>query len=52
VFQVQIARDPEAVPLTRDYIAERIHDLRLRETELATARDSTVEPFQPRKQRL
>ena len=34
VFQVQCARRQDAVPRTRDYIAERMHDLRMRETQL------------------
>ena len=50
VFQVQCARSQEAVPLTRDYIQERIHDLRMREAENTLA-DSTVEPLPLRKQR-
>jgi cyclopropane-fatty-acyl-phospholipid synthase len=52
VFQVQCARRLEAVPMTREYIAERIHDLRMREAEQSAAADPTVEPLQWRKQRL
>jgi len=52
VFQVQCARRQEAVPLTRDYIAERQHDLRLREAQLAEAERGTVEPLPLRVQRL
>jgi cyclopropane-fatty-acyl-phospholipid synthase len=33
VFQVQCARRQDAVPLTRDYIAERVHDLRMLEAQ-------------------
>jgi len=51
VFQVQCARRQEAVPLTRDYIAERMHDLRLREAELSSVEDTTVEPLHRRQQR-
>jgi cyclopropane-fatty-acyl-phospholipid synthase len=32
VFQIQLARQQEAVPLTRDYIAERERALSARET--------------------
>ncbi len=46
VFQVQCARRQEAVPVTRDYIAERVHDLRMREAQLAAEADpGTVEPL-------
>jgi cyclopropane-fatty-acyl-phospholipid synthase len=51
VFQVQCARRQEAVPLTRDYIAERMRDLRLREEELDRGEGATVEPLQRRMQR-
>jgi cyclopropane-fatty-acyl-phospholipid synthase len=52
VFQVQCARRQDAVPLTRDYIAERMHDLRIRETEPSyEEQDATVEPLPRRKQR-
>ena len=51
VFQVQIARNPEAVPLTRDYIAERTRSLRQREAA-AAPRVSRTEPVPLRKQRL
>jgi cyclopropane-fatty-acyl-phospholipid synthase len=51
VFQVQCARRIDAVPMTRDYIAERMQDLRMRETELSSGPDTTVEPLQWRKQR-
>ena len=33
VFQVQCARRIDTVPLTRDYIFERIHDLRMQEAQ-------------------
>jgi cyclopropane-fatty-acyl-phospholipid synthase len=33
VFQVQCARRIDTVPLTRDYIFERIHDLRMQESQ-------------------
>ncbi|HEX9882198.1 MAG TPA: cyclopropane-fatty-acyl-phospholipid synthase family protein [Hyphomicrobium sp.] len=33
VFQVQCARRQDAVPLTRDYIFERMHDLRMQEAQ-------------------
>ncbi len=36
VFQVQCARNQEAVPLTRDYIFERMHDLRMVEAQSGT----------------
>jgi cyclopropane-fatty-acyl-phospholipid synthase len=52
VFQVQCARRQDAVPLTRDYIAERQHDLRMREAQLAAAEHGTVEPLPLRVQRL
>jgi cyclopropane-fatty-acyl-phospholipid synthase len=46
VFQVQCARRQDAVPLTRDYIAERMHDLRMREVQVAAEEDrGTVEPL-------
>jgi cyclopropane-fatty-acyl-phospholipid synthase len=49
VFQVQCARRQEAVPLTRDYIAERMHDLRMREAaQMETAAQAKVEPLQRR----
>jgi cyclopropane-fatty-acyl-phospholipid synthase len=51
VFQVQCARRQEAVPLTRNYIAERMRDLRLREEELDRGEGATVEPLQRRMQR-
>lgn len=37
VFQIQCVRRADAVPLTRNYIAERYEDLRMREAELARA---------------
>ena len=52
VFQVQCARNPDAVPMTRDYIAERMQDLRMREAQLTAADDGTEEPLQLRKQRF
>ena len=52
VYQVQIARRQDAVPLTRDYIAERVHDLRMREAPLAgETGPGTVEPLPRRVQR-
>jgi cyclopropane-fatty-acyl-phospholipid synthase len=52
VFQVQCARRQEAVPLTRDYIAERVHDLRIREVESEAGTGAgTVEPLPRRAQR-
>jgi len=45
VFQVQCARRQDAVPLTRDYIAERMHDLRMREVQVAEEDRGTVEPL-------
>jgi cyclopropane-fatty-acyl-phospholipid synthase len=51
VFQIQCARDQEAVPLTRDYIQERVHDLRMREAQESDAMDATVEALPLRKQR-
>jgi len=52
VYQVQIARRQDAVPLTRDYIAERMHDLRMREALVAAEADQgTVEPLPRRVQR-
>ena len=56
VFQVQCARRQDAVPITRDYIFERMHDLRMREAELtataeAASAGATVESLPLRKQR-
>jgi cyclopropane-fatty-acyl-phospholipid synthase len=52
VYQVQIARRQDVVPLTRDYIAERVHDLRMREALLAgETGPRTVEPLPRRVQR-
>jgi cyclopropane-fatty-acyl-phospholipid synthase len=50
VFQLQITRRQDAVPLTRDYIIERVHDLRMREAESIPG-DTTVEALPRRKQR-
>ncbi len=50
VFQVQCARRQEAVPLTRDYIFERMHDLRMREAESLEG-DATIESLPRRKLR-
>jgi cyclopropane-fatty-acyl-phospholipid synthase len=50
VFQLQIARSQYAVPRTRDYIIERVHDLRMREAESIPG-DTTVEALPRRKQR-
>jgi len=55
VFQVQCARRQDAVPLTRDYIFERMHDLRMQEAELKAAAEAgagaTVETLPLRKHR-
>ncbi len=51
VFQIQCARRQDAVPLTRDYIFERMHDLRMQEAQVNAAADATVEPLHRRKQR-
>ena len=52
VFQVQCARRQEAVPLTRYYIAERMHDLRIREVESEAGTGAgTVETLPRRAQR-
>ena len=51
VFQVQCARNPEAVPMTRDYIAERMRSLRQREAADAPPASRT-DPVPLRKQRL
>lgn len=51
VFQVQCARSQDAVPITRDYIQERLHDLRMREEHPRVAPDATVESLPRRKQR-
>lgn len=52
VFQVQCARRQEAVPLTRDYIAECMHDLRMREAQPVPAvAEAPREPVPLRKQR-
>jgi cyclopropane-fatty-acyl-phospholipid synthase len=52
VFQVQCARNPEAVPVTRDYIVERTRSLRQREAAADVPRVSRTEPVPLRKQRL
>ena len=52
VFQVQCARNPEAVPVTRDYIAERVRNLRQREAAAGAPRVSCAEAVPLRKQRL
>jgi cyclopropane-fatty-acyl-phospholipid synthase len=54
VYQVQCARSPYAVPLTRGYIAERFEDLRMREAEaqVPAAAASSSDPVPLRKQRL
>lgn len=54
VFQVQCARRSGTVPLTRDYIAERYEDLRMREAEVLAADvapPASTEPVPLRKQR-
>jgi len=40
VFQIQLAKRQDAVPLTRDYILEREAELRRREAELLTLREA------------
>ena len=40
VFQIQLAKRQDAVPLTRDYILEREAELRRREAELAALREA------------
>jgi cyclopropane-fatty-acyl-phospholipid synthase len=50
VFQLQITHSQYAVPRTRDYIIERVHDLRMREAESIPG-DTTVEALPRRKQR-
>ena len=52
VFQVQCARSIDAVPLTRDYIAERTQILRLHEAAASAPKPVAAEPVQLRKQRL
>jgi cyclopropane-fatty-acyl-phospholipid synthase len=52
VFQIQCARRADAVPLTRDYIAERMHDLRMREAAASAPQVPTSEPVPLRKQRV
>lgn len=54
VFQIQCARRADAVPLTRDYIAERYEDLRMREAEVRVAdvvAPASTDPVPLRKQR-
>jgi cyclopropane-fatty-acyl-phospholipid synthase len=50
VFQVQCARSLETVPLTRDYILERIHDLKMQEAQSVPG-GTTVESLPRRKMR-
>ena len=45
VFQVQCARRQDAVPLTRDYIYERMHDLKMQEVERLQEKPLTVAPL-------
>jgi cyclopropane-fatty-acyl-phospholipid synthase len=52
VFQMQCARSIDAVPLTRDYIAERMQILRLREAAASAPKPAAAEPVPLRKQRL
>jgi cyclopropane-fatty-acyl-phospholipid synthase len=52
VFQVQCARRADAVPLTRDYIAERTQVLRTREAAARAPQPGSAEPVPLRKQRL
>ena len=49
IYQVQIARRQDAVPLTRDYIAERVLDLRMREALLAAEADAATVEALPRR---
>ncbi len=52
VFQVQCARRQDAVPLTRDYIYERMHDLKMLETQRKPlAPPAATEPLPMRKVR-
>jgi cyclopropane-fatty-acyl-phospholipid synthase len=50
VFQVQCARRQDAVPLTRDYIFERMHDLRMQEAQSGPG-EPTFESLPRRKAR-
>jgi cyclopropane-fatty-acyl-phospholipid synthase len=51
IFQVQCARKQEAVPLTRDYIRERMYELRAREAQALAALEPIPEMAPLRKQR-
>jgi cyclopropane-fatty-acyl-phospholipid synthase len=51
VFQVQCARRQDAVPLTRDYIYERMHDLKMHEAQHLQKEPTTVESLPLRKVR-
>jgi cyclopropane-fatty-acyl-phospholipid synthase len=51
VFQIQCARRQDAVPLTRDYIRERMYELRAREGQAHAALEPTPEMAPLRKQR-
>lgn len=52
VFQLQIARNIDTVPLTRDYIFERMRALRVREATANIPRAVPSDPVPLRKQRL
>jgi cyclopropane-fatty-acyl-phospholipid synthase len=51
VFQVQLARSADALPITREYLAERMQDLRMRETEVYGGVNTASEPVPLRKHR-
>jgi cyclopropane-fatty-acyl-phospholipid synthase len=51
VFQVQCARRQDAVPLTRDYIYERMHDLKMQEAQHLQEKPTSVEALPLRKVR-
>ncbi len=51
VFQVQCARRQAAVPLTRDYIRERMLELRTREVQQTAAYEPALDAASVRKQR-
>ena len=51
VYQIQCARRQEAVPMTRDYIRERMLELRARESAQSAAREEMLEAPPLRKQR-
>jgi cyclopropane-fatty-acyl-phospholipid synthase len=51
VFQVQCARKQDAVPLTRDYIRERMYELRTREAQAHVDFEPAPDAAPLRKQR-